>query len=62
MLFTISNKIDFGVMFFSGYYGPNGSAHCKRTGIVNKRADNKAFEWKSKTDENESKSEKKRDC
>ncbi len=60
MLFTISNKLDFGVMFFSGYYSPNGSAHCKHAGIVKKKADNKEMEEKSKTDEKESKSERKR--
>lgn len=50
MLFTISNKLDFGVMFFSGYYSPNGSAHCKCTGIVKRGADNKELEGKSKTE------------
>lgn len=47
--FTISNKLDFGVMFFSGYYGANGSAHCKNTGIVKKKgADNKELKGKHK--------------
>lgn len=27
MLFTISNKLDSGVMLLRSYYGPSGSAH-----------------------------------
>lgn len=35
--FTISRKLDYGVVLFSGYYKANGSAYCKNTGIVKKR-------------------------
>lgn len=34
--FTISRKLDYGVVLFSGYYKANGSAYCKNTGIVKK--------------------------